>query len=115
MSTNIHFFAHRSITVNKTGKVETQKIYVSPVWQTPSVATAEIIKCDNPIQGYVNWVLENFDRDQQTEVYADDDVFGEGEPVAFETRNEGREHVESFLKTVEKLIEDGWEIEAEAW
>ena len=114
MSTNIHFLASREITVNRTGKTDTQTRHLQ-VWQSNSEETRKIMQSTDPVQGYVDWVIRRFDQDEQEPVYAEDDVFGQRDPVRFETYNPGRQHAAEFLRTVEELRADGWDIKAEAW
>lgn len=114
MSTNIHFVAEREIIIKRTGKadVQTQNLHV---WQTRTPDTYKIINSADPKMAYIEWVLNEFDRDEQEPVYAEDDVFGERDPVGFTTFNAGKQHVAEFLQIIEQLEADGWEIRAEAW
>ena len=114
MSTNIHFIATREIIVKRTGKadVQTQNLHV---WQTSSPDTHKIINSADPKLAYIEWVLAEFDRDEQEPVFAEDDVFSERDPVGFTTFNAGKKHVAEFLQIIEQLEADGWEIRAEAW
>ena len=56
MSTNIHLQATREITVNKTGKVETQTIFFRDCWQTPTEVTKKLLENSNPAQAYFDMV-----------------------------------------------------------
>lgn len=114
MSTNIHFIAEREIIVKRTGKadVQTQNLHV---WQTRTPDTYKIINSADPKLAYIEWVLTEFDRDEQEPVYAEDDVFGERDPVGFTTFNAGKQHVAEFLQIIEQLEAEGWEIRAKAW
>lgn len=55
MSTNIHLQATREVTVNKTGKIESQTIFFD-CWQTPTEVTKKILGSSNPSQTYFDWV-----------------------------------------------------------
>ena len=51
MSTNFHISGTRSVTVNKTGVVETQQCDYDP-WQTPTKVTNEILATGSPVEAY---------------------------------------------------------------
>jgi hypothetical protein len=111
MSMNIHFAGVRDIQVVKTGAIERQEDYIN-VWQTPTEVTYNIANSDNPVRAYVNWVLTQSE-DIQEPVYADDDIFGEHEPVGHTTYNPARDHAAAFLKEVRLLRRCGFAIEAQ--
>lgn len=114
MSTNIHFIATREVIVKKTGKEDTQRIQLH-VWQTRTPDTYKIINSADPILAYVEIILNEFDHDEQLPVYAEDDIFGEKDPVGFKTFNAGKQHVTELMKSIQTLEEEGWEINLEAW
>ena len=113
MSTNIHFIAEREIIVKRTGKVDvqTQNLHVL---QTRTPDTYKIINSADPKLAYIEYVLTEFDHDEQEPVYAEDDVFCERDPVGFKTFNAGKDHVAEFLQIIEQLEAEGYEIRAEA-
>lgn len=113
MSTNIHFYGVRDVQVIKTGRIEQQTHQIS-VWQTPTVDTRKIMAANDPVKAYARWAAD-CTGDQQEPIYAEDDIFSEGEPVGHETVNPGRMHAADFLKIVRMLRRDGYEIVAEAW
>ena len=116
MSTNLHICARREITVNRTGKVETQEQFVD-VWQTPTDVTYKIMAHDTVearIEAYKAWVL-SVSEDQTLNVYAEDDLFHEREPVARKTINMGREECEELDENLAQLREQGYDIFTEAW
>jgi len=116
MSTNLHIYARREITVNRTGKVETQEQYVD-VWQTPTDVTHEIMAhetVEEQIEAYKAWVL-SVSEDRTVNVYAEDDLFHEREPVARKTINMGWEKCEELDETLARLREQGYDIFPEAW
>lgn len=113
MSTNIHIIGKRDVMVIKTGKVSEQTIKFG-AYQTPTKVTFEIMKADDKVKAYKDWVL-SVSVDEEQPVYADDDIFQEGEPVGTETYNYGREHLVEFDKWVKNVTDEGYEVEFEAW
>jgi hypothetical protein len=114
MSTNIHFLATREIQVVKTGQRETQEERFGGVWQTPTDVTYKITAQADPIQAYRDWIL-SVNADYEVDIYAEDDIFREREPVGTETRNEGVYHLKEFDAWITSRTEQGYEIAAEAW
>ena len=113
MSINFHIGATREIVVVKTDKKSIQEISFG-TWQTPSEVTHRIMKTVDPIASYKEWVL-SVSSDERIPVYADEDIFGEGEPIAFELVNSGKEHVEVLNQWIADAIEDGYELVPECW
>lgn len=114
MSTNIHFIAHREVKVIKTNRVSTQEIQFDE-FQTPTRVTYEIMASEDRAQAYKEWVLRECSRDEEFPIYAEDDVFGEGDPVGVEIYNAGKEHIEKFEEWLKMCEEEGFEVRAEAW
>ena len=117
MSTNIHFVAKRKITFKKkNGKRSGEIQEVSfDVWQTPTTTTYNIMSSAEPIQAYKTWILTECSADEKIPVFAEDDIWAEGNPVGVEIYNAGKEHVAKFEQWVEELDEQGYTISAEAW
>ena len=108
MSMNIHIEADREIEIVKTGKRETQTIFFDE-WQTPTEVSKHIMAQPDRIQAYIDWVMAK----QVTEtvpVYAESDLFGEGEPIGFEEFNYGAEHVELLKEWIRQAEEEGYEV-----
>lgn len=114
MSTNIHIRATRDVVVVKTGRVDTQEISF-PVWQTPTAVTMMIKASADPLEAYKNWILKERSQDEEIPVYAEDDHFGEGDPIDTLTYNAGKEHVEQFEQWLEMCREEGYTVVVEAW
>ena len=53
--------------------------------------------------------------DEQEPVYAESDIFQDGDPVSYVTINHFEKHVKNLEKDIEELIDDGYEIEYESW
>lgn len=114
MSTNIHFLGIREVKIVKTGKISTQEIRFDEL-QTPTRVTWDIMESTDKVQTYKDWVLRECSRDEEFPVYAEDDVFGEGDPVGVEIYNAGKEHLEKFDAWLKMCEEEGFEVRAEAW
>lgn len=99
--------------VVKTGKVSEQSIKFG-AYQTPTTITFEIMKADDKVQAYKDWVL-SVSVDEEQAVYAEDDIFCDGEPVGTETYNYGREHIVELEEWIKNTIEEGYDIVFEAW
>ena len=112
MSMNVYISAERQVAFKKkNGKRGTDKqIEVFTALQTPTRVTYEIVNSADPVQAYVDWVLRECSFDEEFKVYAEDDIFGEGEPVSVEIYNSGKEHVELFREWVERVEEDGFKV-----
>lgn len=113
MSMNIHIDAKRDITVNKTGE-ETTQTYDLDVWQTPTNVSYEIVKSDNPLKAYKDWVL-SIAQDTVEDVYSDDDIFCENPPISTRIYNAGKVHVRELEEEIEILQDAGYEISVEVW
>jgi len=61
-------------------------------WQTRTEETNRILASENPAAAYIAWV-EARNNPTKVPVFADEDIFGEGEPVGFKTVCEATEHV----------------------
>lgn len=109
MSMNLHVHGKRDVTVNKTGKQSIQFVGFN-LWQTPTMATRQILATDNPAQAYRDWV--NSDRYEYEEpVYADDDYLGEGEPIGTKIVCNADYHLANFDKFIKECEDDGYELE----
>lgn len=109
MSINFHISGTRSITVNKTGAVETQQSDYYP-WQTPTKVTNEILATKLPVEAYKAWVI-SVSEDEQELVYEDDDIFSENEPVGSRTINVGTVECINVDEWVADAVASGYELE----
>lgn len=114
MSTNIHFIAHREVKVIKTGRVSVQEIQFDE-FQTPTRVTHEIMASEDRPQAYKDWVLRECSIDEEFDVFAEDDIWEEREPVGKQIFNAGKEHIEKFDEWLKMCEEEGFEVRAEAW
>lgn len=69
----------------------------------------------NPIQAYKDWILVDRSFDEELEVYVDDAIFQEREPIVTESYNAGKEHIKRFDSWIKEVEAQGYTIEAEAW
>lgn len=116
MSMNVFITATREISFKKpdgTKGIDTQTKKFD-AYQTPTSVTYEIVNSSDPKRAYIDWVLKTFiDRDEQEPVYAEDDIFCEGEPVRFDVYNPGQEHVREFNEWCKLMEEEGYRINIE--
>lgn len=109
MSNNFYIRGRRDITVNKTGVVESQTCNYA-TWQTPTAVTEELLADKNPVAAYKSWVMSR-SLDIQEEIYAEDDIFGEGPIVGYETINASKDECLSLDSWIEAVTNMGYEIE----
>lgn len=115
MSTNIHWAATRWVIVERTGERVEQCDYFDPVYQTPTAVTQRIMASTDPAAEYKRWVLETFTRTELENVYADDDVFCENEPIGTRVVNLAEQHCAAFNSWINLMTTAGYDIKPEAW
>lgn len=113
MSTNIYIMATRDVIVKKTGKSAQQQLKFN-AWQTPTTSTAKIMEKRDKIQAYKDWVL-SVSKDKIINVYAEDDIWREYDPVATQVINEGEEHIKRFDEWLDDCEQNGYDVEIVAW
>ena len=109
MSMNIMIEATREVQVVKTGKIREQRIHYE-AWETPTEATREILNSAEPAKTYKEQVL----RDTliwNEGIFAEDDIFCEGEPIGTRSVNPGEVEVEEFDKWLAMCEEEGFTVE----
>jgi len=115
MSMNILITASRKITFKKKdgkrgGGIQRNEF---PTFQTPTDVTRKIITSMDPAQTYIDWVLAEFSRDEIEPVFAEDDIWQEGEPVGTRVWNQGKEHIEEFRGWIEDVEANGFTVKFE--
>jgi hypothetical protein len=115
MSMNICIFAERKITFEKKngkrgGEIQTVKF---DALQTPTVVTFKILRSADQAKTYIDWVLAECSRDEIEPVFAEDDVWQEGDPVGTRVWNPGVEHVEEFRAWIKDVEENGFTVKFE--
>lgn len=107
MSTNIHISAEREVLVTKTGKISTQSVNFD-TWQTPSNVTHQIMKSEDKVQAYKDWVL-SITQDVVEPVYGDYALFYD-EPIGTIIYNAGKEHVAKLDKWIRQANKEGYDV-----
>jgi hypothetical protein len=115
MSMNVYISASREVSFKrKDGSISTEtQTDKFDAYQTPTDVTYDIVESDDPVQAYIKWVEDVCSHDEQMAVYADDDLFNEGEPVGFVVYNSGKEHIQSFREWINEVEEAGYVVTLE--
>lgn len=105
MSMNVYIYAEYDIEIltNKRKRTMQEPFHA---WQTPTDETYKIVRSDDPIKSYCDWVL-SVSKEERLERYAPDDIFSEGPVVGYDTYHPGKEHVAELLEWVENMREIG--------
>lgn len=116
MSTNLHIIGTRIITfVKPDGSLGEDIQHITfDTWQTPTAVTWSIMGCADQIAAYSEWVA-SMRNPQQVPVWHEDDFFGEGEPVGFETVCAADDHLLELAEWVQEQRDRGFKITCEAW
>lgn len=114
MSMNVYITASRKITFKKkngkrSGGIQTVSFCAL---QTPTTATKKIVSSADPKQEYIDWVKSR-NRVELVPVYADDDPFGEKDPIRFEEYGWAADHISQFEEWVNAVEEDGYTVKFE--
>jgi hypothetical protein len=110
MSLNLNIVYKRKIIVKSTGKEETQVQY-GDLWQTPTKITLEAMQkpaVQEQLEVYKQWCLKQREVVQQP-VYADNDLFGDGEPISYEDYCAVDKHLEGLEKDIVMMQQQGYE------
>jgi hypothetical protein len=115
MSMNILITASREITFKKKdgrrgGGAQTVEFRAL---QTPTGVTHKILASKDPAQTYIDWVLAECSQDEIEPVFAEDDIWQEGDPVGTRVWNHGKEHVEEFRAWIKDVEENGFTVKFE--
>ena len=108
MSMNIYITAVRNVTAkNKKGDiVHDKQVKKFEAIQTPSDVSYQIQDSENPKQTYIDFI-NNW---REYPIYADDDLFGEKEPIGIEQLSWTEEHINQFINWIEEYEEQGYTI-----
>lgn len=111
MSMNLHIEATRKVIaeVKGTPKFTTQEITFD-LWQTPTSVTYSVLEMEDKLQGYIDWV-DSVSEDKQWPIYADNDIFGNGNPIGYETINAGKGHIQELKEWIKYCDDEGYTIE----
>lgn len=111
MSMNIHIIATRSVSFTKpdgSAGSEPQTENFSAI-QTPTAVTLSIYSSSDPAVAYLEYV-KSLSLPEKIPVYAQDDIWEEGEPVGYEDYDWTAVHAEQFTDWVSNMIARGFEI-----
>lgn len=116
MSMNIHIYATRTITAKKRDGtvVEEQQQQKFDAIQTPTDVSYAIIESSDHKQAYIEYIKTRSCPEQEA-IYAEDDIWGEYEPVGYRVYDWAVEHVEEFVKWVDNVEENGYTVLFEVW
>lgn len=115
MSLNLQIVYKRQIIVKSTGKEETQ-VQHGDLWQTPTKVTLEAMlkpTAQDRLEVYKQWCL-GFRAVEQEPVYADNDLFGEQEPVGYRDFCVVDEHFEEIDQQITHMQQQGYDFFLEA-
>lgn len=114
MSMNVAIIASREIFFkkkNKTQGQETQTICFNAI-QTPTEVTHKIIESLSPLSAYKDFV-KSLRQVELIPIFADDDLFGDGEPIGFQEYDWVEEHLKSLDAWIMHCEDQGFSISVE--
>ena len=111
MSMNVFICAEYPVRNLKTGQLRTLQEPFD-AWQTPTEETYKIVRSDDPIQAYCDWVL-SVSQEERLERYAEDDIMCTGPVVGYDTYHPGKKHVAELLEWVERMKSLGGTVKVE--
>ena len=119
MSMNIYITAVREVQYkDRYGESkEAEQRIAFDCWQTPTAVTQEILKQDTlqaKVDKYISFIKSRGST-LKMPVYAEDDTFGESNPISFEDYNAGDDHIAQLLQWFEEVQEDGYTVVFEQW
>lgn len=105
MSMNVYIYAEYEVLNLKNKQKRTMQESFD-AWQTSTEGTYRIVRSDDPIKAYCDWVL-SVSKEEQLELYAPEDILSEGPVVGYETYHPGKEHVAELMEWVERMRKIG--------
>ena len=114
MSMNVAIIASREIFFKKKNGAqgqETQTIRFNAI-QTPTEVTHTIIASLSPLAAYKDYVT-SLRQVELIPIFADDDLFGDGEPVGFQEYDWVEEHLKSLDAWIMHCEDQGFTISVE--
>ena len=110
MSMNIHIYAKREVIVTATGEKDFQWKRFD-AWQTPTNVSYAIANSDNPVESYIGWVKSiGKGLIREVPVYAEDDIFGERNPLRYETCDPAQEHIDDLNEWIDHVKSQHYEV-----
>ena len=111
MSMNVFISAEYPVRNLKTGQLRTLQEPFD-TWQTRTEDTYKIVRSNDTIQAYCDWVL-SVSQEERLERYAEDDIMCEGPIVGYETYHPGQEHVAELMEWVARMKSLGGTVKVE--
>ena len=105
MSMNVYIYAEYEVLNLKNKQKRTMQEPFG-AWQTPTEDTYRIVRSDDPIKAYCDWVL-SISKEERLARYAPEDILSEGPVVGYDTYHPGKEHVAELMEWVERMREVG--------
>jgi hypothetical protein len=109
MSMNIHIEAVREAIAVKTGEHFTDTLEF-PAWQTSTKDTRSILAAPLPVAAYID-VIRTYRVPYEQYTYAEDDIFGEGDPVNTRIVDDGADHAEYLMQWIADVTARGFEVD----
>ena len=109
MGMNIYIMAEREIFCKRAhGSVgsDVQRTKFD-AWQTRTQETNRILASTDPAAAYIAYVL-TYSNPKTVPVFADEDIFGEWEPIGYETVCDATAHVDRFQDWVRAVEATGY-------
>jgi len=102
--------AERSIIVKRTGEEKFQEESLFDYVTKPSdIELDEMLKTENPVEAYVEWLFKLSEgKEYQEPIY--DDIWEDGKPVGYRTVNPYKDYAEMVKRKVDSYVEDGWDV-----
>ena len=111
MSMDVFISAGYPVRNLKTGEVRTLEESFD-TWQTRTEDAYRIMRSDDPIQAYCDWVL-SISKEEKRPRYSEYDAFEEGPVVGYDTYHPGKEHVAELLEWVKRMKSLGGTVKVE--
>ena len=105
MSMNVYIYAEYEV-LNLKNKQKRTMQEPFDAWQTSTEDTYRIVRSDDPIKAYCDWVL-SISKEERLERYAPEDFLSEGPVVGYDTYHPGKEHVAELMEWVERMRKIG--------
>ena len=109
MSMNIYIEAVREAIAVKTGE-HFKDTAVFPVWQTSTKDTTAIMAAEDRVAAYID-VIRTYGEPYEQYVFAEDDIFEEGDPISTRIVDDGADHAEYLMRWIADVTARGFDVE----
>jgi hypothetical protein len=106
---NLHLSASVEASIKGKIKVLNERF---DLLQTPTFISYKLIQSSNVKDEYCKWVIEN-SAYYNIPIHEVTDIFGEKEPIGYETISDGKLHIEELEKWLKE--HEDWEINWSVW